>query len=115
MAKYRKKPVIVEAIRYFDHETSHDAVREFVTAPIDEVGRLENAWKLEIFNTAEAQWLPVPKGSWIIKGIAGEYYPCAPEVFDATYEAVSEESDPYLHYPGGWEGWMRDHGRADDV
>jgi len=76
MAKYRKKPVIVEAIRYFDHETSHDAVREFVTAPIDEVGRLEHQWTLEILNTAEKCWIPVPKGHWIIKGVAGEFYPC---------------------------------------
>ena len=27
-------------------------------------------------------------GEWIIKGVAGEFYPCKPEIFDATYEAV---------------------------
>jgi hypothetical protein len=28
-------------------------------------------------------------GDWIIKGVAGEFYPCKPDIFEATYEAVS--------------------------
>jgi hypothetical protein len=38
MAKYRKRPVVIEAIHYIDHETSHQEVREFVTVNIDERG-----------------------------------------------------------------------------
>ncbi len=30
-------------------------------------------------------------GDWIIKGVKGEFYPCKPEIFDATYEAVEPE------------------------
>lgn len=30
------------------------------------------------------------KGDWIIKGIKGEFYPCKPEIFEATYEPVEE-------------------------
>jgi len=29
-------------------------------------------------------------GDWIIRGVAGEFYPCKPDIFDATYELVSE-------------------------
>ena len=30
-----------------------------------------------------------PEGDWIIKGVQGEFYPCKPDIFEATYEAVS--------------------------
>ncbi len=30
-------------------------------------------------------------GDWIIKGVKGEFYPCKPDIFDATYEAVEED------------------------
>jgi len=30
------------------------------------------------------------RGDWIIKGIKGELYPCKPDIFEATYEAVDE-------------------------
>lgn len=86
--KYRKKPVVIEAIRYIDHEASRLEVREFVTDLIDEVGRLEHNWTIEIYNSAEQCWIPIPKGHWIIKGVMGEFYPCDPEIFKATYEAV---------------------------
>ena len=29
-------------------------------------------------------------GDWIIKGVKGEFYPCKPDIFEATYEAVQE-------------------------
>ncbi|WP_405137469.1 hypothetical protein [Nocardia sp. NBC_01388] len=32
-------------------------------------------------------------GDWIIRGVAGEFYPCKADIFDRTYEAVDEESD----------------------
>ena len=39
-----------------------------------------------VFNPLEDQWLNVPVGHWIIRGVKGELYPCEPEVFAATYE-----------------------------
>jgi hypothetical protein len=30
------------------------------------------------------------RGDWIIKGVKGEFYPCKPDIFEATYEAVDE-------------------------
>ncbi|KKK69167.1 hypothetical protein LCGC14_2936720, partial [marine sediment metagenome] len=32
-------------------------------------------------------------GDWVIKGVAGEFYPCKPDIFAATYEAVTEAPD----------------------
>ena len=38
--------------------------------------------------------LHVQAGDWIITGIHGEKYPCKPDIFLATYEAVEEEAAP---------------------
>jgi hypothetical protein len=43
-------------------------------------------------------------GDWIIKGVKGEFYPCKPDIFEATYESVSDmkvESDRELS-TGEW-------------
>jgi hypothetical protein len=78
MGYYRKKPVVIEAIRYRGDEDKHVA-RAFVTAPLD-----ERPPGLAI-QTLEG-WLHVSPGDWIIKGVKGEFYPCKPDIFEATYE-----------------------------
>ncbi|OYD07589.1 hypothetical protein [Paludifilum halophilum] len=62
MAKYRKKPVIVEA-----YQTD----------------------KVMYINTLEGVHRADP-GDWIITGVEGERYPCKPKVFEKTYERVEE-------------------------
>jgi len=91
MPKFRKKPVEIEAIRWEGgdddclnafcgpHWSRAGAVGE--TGPQDE----EN---VVVFNPLEKQWLNVPVGFWIIRGVKGELYPCDPAVFAATYEPV---------------------------
>ena len=85
MARYRKKPVIVEAVRWTGE--NYREVRAFVGgqagSPIEDADS-----KLHIWNTQEHQLILCPVGHWVIKGIAGEFYPCSPIVFDTTYEKV---------------------------
>lgn len=88
MAKYRKKPVVIEALR-FTPETLDECVafcggnyeyrNSASGAPFGEV--------IEI-KTLEGIMLAVP-GDFIIKGVKGEFYPCKPDIFEATYEPVS--------------------------
>lgn len=40
-----------------------------------------------LIDTLEGQMRADP-GDWIIRGVKGEFYPCKPDIFDATYEAV---------------------------
>ena len=77
--KYRKKPVVIEAVQYTGDNT--DEIIKFANGKI---------WK----NTCYS-YLTVPTleglhradvGDWIVKGIKGEFYPCKPDIFDATYE-----------------------------
>lgn len=83
MDRFRKKPVIVEATQWFKHG-DHPAVRP--VSPWDTVTRpcpSEYGW----CPTLEGGHIVSP-GDWIIKGVAGELYPCKPDIFAATYERV---------------------------
>ena len=79
--RFRKKPVVIEAILW-DGENIR-AVMDFLgwrNAEHDErhglsIRTLEGTHHASI-------------GDWIIKGVAGEFYPCKPDIFFATYESV---------------------------
>ena len=98
MNKYRKKPLVIEAIHY--------------TIPVDVEEVLNflegsGAWYQDthgiVLPTLEGEMLASP-GDWIIKGIAGEFYPCKPDIFEATYERLEEEpcrsSVPQVEWSG---------------
>jgi hypothetical protein len=78
--KFRKKPVVIEAEQYFDAST----------LPFVEEGPLnyDEDEHRQYIQTLEGK-LWVSNGDWIIKGVKGEFYPCKPDIFDATYEAVT--------------------------
>lgn len=83
MAQYRKKPIIVGAMQY-EHGELQDLIDYFG-------GNSVADWKLNndgiIIATLEGDHL-ARDGDWIIKGIAGEFYPCKPAIFDKTYEVI---------------------------
>lgn len=83
--KFRKKPVIVDAVQYLGGEESQDAVCDFMSRSIGVVNN-----KI-IIDTLEGDMEASP-GDWIIKGINGEYYPCKPDIFEKTYEPVLENN-----------------------
>jgi len=81
MAKYRKKPVVVEAIQFTGKNRKE--IVEFVGKSF-----IEWTHHLEIgIETLEGDMKAKPN-DWIIKGIKGEFYPCKPDIFEQTYEIV---------------------------
>ena len=85
--KYRKKPVVVEAVQFLATRESFDEILAM---------GLRN-WKpgkmgtdTFIIETLEGDHL-VRKDDYIIKGVQGEFYPCKPDIFEASYERVDEE------------------------
>ena len=87
MAKYKKKPVVIEARRLFEPELPND-IASWCKGKVCGVGDVgEKVW-IEI-KTLEGV-MRADYGDWIIKGIKGEFYPCKPDIFEATYEKVSE-------------------------
>jgi hypothetical protein len=93
--KYKKKPVVIEAYQWF-------AVSEYVEGITRDVDYFRHP---QIPGTTGCKhcrkmmhdhgWVDILEGGhkvcpgdWIIKGIKGELYPCKPNIFEATYEAV---------------------------
>ncbi len=95
MAKYRKKPVVIEASQWFKHG-EHPAVRETSYAEIAKLLGTSGcskeppywSWQaMGVIDTPEGAHAVIP-GDWIIKGVKGEFYPCKNDIFLATYEKV---------------------------
>lgn len=83
MAKYRKKPVVIEAVQW-NGNNEH----EIVTTLVGDSGDYYFTPGGQLFiHTLEGQ-MKADIGDYIIKGIKGEFYPCKPDIFEATYEKV---------------------------
>ena len=72
MGRYVKKPIVVEAVQWFRHG-DHPAV--VADSGDDSVGYID---------TLEGR-LRVEPGDWVITGVAGEHYPCKPDIFAKLY------------------------------
>lgn len=91
MAKYRKKPIVIEAweIPLDEEDTTREIpiwVIEAITAGVIKLISPEDSSKVSV-QTKEGP-LHTSPGNWIIKGIQGELYPCDKEIFLATYELM---------------------------
>ena len=92
MKKYKKKPVVIEAIQWNGHNLQE--IKDFVGKDLiysiydtaQECGKGIPYVDMKI-HTLEGDH-EVSKGDFIIKGIKGEYYPCKPDIFEETYEPV---------------------------
>jgi hypothetical protein len=95
LAKYRKKPIVVEAVQWFPGVNIEgvivspgygmppdiqDRVLHGINPEIPKCGAI---WTLE-------GWRLVRPGEWVITGIKGEKYPCKPDIFEATYDPIKE-------------------------
>jgi hypothetical protein len=93
--KFRKKPVVIEAVRFIYNEQGMIAVKSFCGDALGnvrkerhpgalaeaEIGTLEDGVHLTVKHIAT-------EGDWIIKGVQGEFYACKPDIFEQTYEVV---------------------------
>ena len=69
--KYRKKPVVIEAFQW--------------KPEMGEIGPVKQKFIGYVIETLEGD-MTVSDGDWVIKGVKGEFYPCKPDIFEATYE-----------------------------
>ncbi len=91
MAKFRKKPVEVEATQWWKNGDHPEVVRRFRHHAIPGSNHCRkcsdtmrhHGW----IETLEGGHIVCP-GDWIITGVKGERYPCKPDIFEATYETV---------------------------
>ena len=78
MGKYRKRPVEIDAIQF--NGINQSQICEFA-------GDVTIDWDSVHIHTLEGT-MRADVGDWIVKGVKGEFYPCKPDIFEATYEAV---------------------------
>jgi hypothetical protein len=104
---FRKKPVVITAALWDGTAEGATPIIEWILreggaayyhspsrvalAPhrADDLNVLESPAKLAI-NTLEGQ-ITASRGDWIIRGVQGEFYPCKPDIFAATYEEFSDD------------------------
>lgn len=77
--KYRKKPVVIEAIQW--NGRNEIDISNFIG------GNLEMGDESLFIQTLEGK-MKASVGDYIIKGVHGEFYPCKPDIFEETYEPV---------------------------
>ena len=99
-AKYRKKPVVIEAMQW-------DGTQEGATPIIDWVraGGGKARWVDSASEIVDTRWVEVPAhiavdtlegtmrvapSNWVIRGVQGEHYPCKPDIFATTYEPAED-------------------------
>ena len=85
MAKYRKKPVVIEAI-----QATLDNVDELVK--FCEGNLKSHPLAGVVIETLEGK-MNVSKGDYVIKGVKGEFYPCKPDIFEMTYEPIKQQDN----------------------
>ena len=108
--KYRKKPVVVEAIQYefssalsWRNYNNIDEIKKFTNGSI-KLQEYMSLSKVRSIDDGEKTFIPerhiqvtiptlegemlVSEGDYIIKGVNGEFYPCKPDIFHKTYEEV---------------------------
>ena len=92
--KYRKKPVVIEAMQFYGDST--ELILVFGQGKIRQV-----AQDCLAIGTLEGT-MHARLGDYIIKGVAGEFYPCKPDIFIATYEPADDvmilEDDDVVKY-----------------
>jgi hypothetical protein len=89
MAKYRKKPVVIDAFRFgydFSPDWWIDANKKRVATICKDD---DSSLMFARINTLEG-WHRANLGDYIIRGVKGELYPCKADIFEMTYEEVQE-------------------------
>ena len=84
--KFRKKPVVIEAMQYEDTFSFCLKIKEWTGSLVDPIHINPGQCYIK---TPEGI-MSVSEGDWVIKGVSGEFYPCKPDIFELTYERVDE-------------------------
>ena len=118
MAKFRKKPVVIEARQFLgggagpsggptvDSTSATHRVYQWIEkntlGSFEPMGPIEGRWpwpesgvtidprdgRMVIATLEGGHWVDL--FDWIIRGVKGEFYPCKPDIFEATYEKVED-------------------------
>lgn len=114
MAKYRKKPVVIEAVLWGGNHNLSE-IEQFVGQKLKTELESETAYVAGMGAPIFSVFIPTlegvmkaNKGDYIIKGVNGEFYPCKPDIFAKTYDEVkpvdTQGGDDYRETM--YNGWL---------
>ncbi len=94
MGKYRKKPVVIDAVKYNGSNDYEDMTNWLLAAINEEKVHFHSTLSSQhgelTIHILEGMHIASP-GDYIIRGIKGELYPCKPDIFEASYEEATYE------------------------
>lgn len=98
MAKYRKKPIVVEAIQWTGSNleeirnfVGNDLIENYIKHFDIERTLIKQTLSGIAINTLEGTMI-VNYGDYIIKGVNNEFYPCKPDIFKQIYEEIIDDN-----------------------
>ena len=94
--QYRKKPVVIEAIQWtgFNLEEIQNFVEKGLSYDFYDAAWRDTPYERMKIKTLEGD-TEISKYDYIIKGVNGEFYPCKPNIFMKTYEAVDDDNNTF--------------------
>lgn len=93
MSLFRKKPVVIEAKQFTGHnawEIERWSCGVVYASPVLEPTPENMSGEYLQIKTLEGVMTAIV-GDWIIRGVKGEFYPCKPDIFEATYEPAENK------------------------
>lgn len=97
MPKFRKKPIVIEAVQVTDEMRKNGGPFPDWALPHLELSRTEKIENSELIHVRTLEGsMNVSPNDWLIQGVKGEVYPCKPDIFAATYEP-EDSSEPCSH------------------
>lgn len=89
MPKFKKKPVVIEARQLIDEASGQD-IAYWCGGNLEGT---DSSSTLQITVPTLEGVMTASFMDWVIKGVKGEFYPCKPDIFDATYDPKSDTVD----------------------
>lgn len=86
MGFYRRKPVVLEAMQWDGTVASATAVIDWVLTSGGTIRYHDESELPALAVDAIGGTVTAQAGDWIMRGVKGEFYPCQPDIFEATYE-----------------------------
>ncbi len=91
MKKYRKKPIVIEALQLkwdtWDEMCEHAGAGKLTDGKPE--GQMHGEKIALAIPTLEGLMM-ADENDWVIRGVKNELYPCKPDIFEATYEPVED-------------------------
>lgn len=92
--RFRKKQIEIEAVQFLGGRLTEQAPLWVDDATLE--GKLYRQDQSLFIETPEGV-MEAKDGDWIIRGVAGEIYPCKPDIFEASYEEVPQGDKELKH------------------